>query len=400
MNIYLYIKQAFSALKSNKLRSFLSALWIIIWILSFVIMLAFWEWAKKSILDSFWSEWNIIRVYQYSEKPWAWNSWKNIFTEEVLEEIVKKVPNTIWALWSYSPPNEQLVYKTKTVSWEVATVWKNFFELKKVKTILWTTFWEDDFEKKSKIMIIWYKLVRSTFWKENPIWKKVDFWWEQFTISWVLEEKWWDYDNKIIIPNTTSKEYFWRDNIVQMEVFAKDDNSIEGVIKNLKYFLQKKSWLDDYSKVWFTIKTNKELLKQVWEFQQMFSYFLIWIWSISLIVWWIWIMNIMLVSVTERTREVWIRKAIWATNFSIMLQFLIESIILTLVWSFIAILLLYWLTALINSYIKEALQMEIYISFKVLLIAISVSISMWVIFWIMPAYKAARLKPIEALHFE
>ena len=111
-------------------------------------------------------------------------------------------------------------------------------------------------------------------------------------------------------------------------------------------------------------------------------------------------MNITLVSVTERTREIWIRKAIWASNFSVLFQFLIESVILTFLWSTIAIALSYLIVRFVDTYKPLWPELAIVINMDVLIIAIAVSITIWVVFGIMPAYKAARLKPIDALHFE
>ena len=142
------------------------------------------------------------------------------------------------------------------------------------------------------------------------------------------------------------------------------------------------------------------MMKQISDMSKSFTYFLVWIWAISLVVWWIGIMNIMLVSVTERTREIWIRKAIWATNFNIMYQFLIEAIILTLIGSLIAIWLSYGLARVINNFSPPDLWFKCIINTNILVIAIAVSVTMWLSFGLMPAYKAARLKPIDALHFE
>jgi putative ABC transport system permease protein len=119
--------------------------------------------------------------------------------------------------------------------------------------------------------------------------------------------------------------------------------------------------------------------------------------SIALIVWWIWIMNIMLVSVTERTREIWIRKAIWATKTNILFQFLIESVILSIIGCIVAVTFCYWVTYLISQFVG-IVQAEI--TSSVLVMASSVSVWMWIIFGLMPAWKAARLKPIDALRFE
>lgn len=398
MNLILFIKQAFLSLKANKLRSFLSTLWVIIWILSFVIMLSFWEWAKKSTLENFWWEWNLIKVSK------TYNDVKipkiNIFKEDFIDEIPKKVPNIEKSIANFETPSFQIFYKWTNVDWGLKVVAKNYFSIKKAKIILWTVFSKEDFEKNANIAIIWYKIVRSTFGEENPIWKNIIIWWYNFKIAWVLEEKWWNFDNYIFIPNTSSKKLFWNTNVTDFDVYAKDELVVDEAMNYLKIYLSKKTWVENIDEANFSISSNKEFLKQIWEFSKMFSYFLIWIWAISLIVWWIWIMNIMLVSVTERTREIWIKKAIWATNFNIMLQFLIESIILTLVWSLIAIIFSYLIVWFANWFLKEALQMEILINSKVLITAISVSITMWIIFGIMPAYKAARLKPVEALYFE
>lgn len=404
MNIILYIKQAFSAIKSNKLRSFLSTLWIIIWILSFVIMLAIWEWAKREILSFYAKYANVITVYN---RWFYWNEAKkeakNIFTKEIIYEIGEKVPDVKNVLIEYSQKNLSVIYNWKNFeNFWIIPVDKNFFEIKEAKKILWTYFWEDDFKENNKNAIIWYKLVKKNFWDENPIWKKIIIWWEIFIISGVLDENDYSIDRSIFIPISTSKKYFWSSDINTFFVYSFDEKVVPQVEKDLKYFLLKKSWLEEIKDASFEVYSNKEAKNEAEKSSNWFTYFLMFIGWISLLVWWIWIMNIMLVSVTERTREIWIRKAIWATNFTIMLQFLIESIILTLVWSSIAIALSYWIAAVIRTYAEWDFYIfkNIYIDTNVLLLAISVSVSMWIIFWLMPAYKAAKLKIIDALYFE
>lgn len=399
MNFILFIKQSFSSLKANKLRSFLSTLWIIIWILSFVIMLSIWEWAKQSMMNNFGSAWNVIKVTKWDAGA-SKKTLKDVFTIEVSDEILQKVPNVKENLPIFNWLNwVKINYKVKPIYGNINLVAQNYFKFRNVKILLWTWFWTDDFEKKSKIAIIWYRLVRKTFWEENPIWKSINIGWQVFTVAWVLEEKWWDYDENIFIPYTTAKKYFWKAKIVWYEVQAESENFVEKVSADLKYFLMKKAVSEKFSDLNIDVRSNKEMMEMISEFEKTFSYFLTWIWSISLIVWWIWIMNIMLVSVTERTREVWIRKAIWASNLNIMMQFLVESIILTLIWSFLAILMAYWIISILNWFLV-GLWMKIVINSTVLITAIIVSISMWIVFGLMPAYKAARLKVIDALHFE
>ena len=405
MNLLLFIKQAFLAIRWNKLRSFLSTLWIIIWISSFVIMLAIWEWTKQQMLSYFADSSNVVNIdtNEWPNQDWKPKSslWKNIFTEEITSEILEKVPHAQKLLLEYNlSSNPRAIYKAKDIGWALKVIPKNFFSIKKGKIMLWTYFWQDDYDEERKVAIIWYKLVRKVFWTENPIWKKLSIWWEIFSVSGVLEEKGYDIDECIFHPNTTEKKYFWKTEISRFMVFADKDENVDSLKKDLWYFLLKRSGLDNYSDVKFRLSTNKDMMKQISDMSKSFTYFLVWIWAISLVVWWIGIMNIMLVSVTERTREIWIRKAIWATNFNIMYQFLIEAIILTLIGSLIAIWLSYGLARVINNFSPPDLWFKCIINTNILVIAIAVSVTMWLSFGLMPAYKAARLKPIDALHFE
>lgn len=406
MNIFLYIKQAFSAIKANKLRSFLSTLWIIIWILSFVIMIAIWEWTKKSIMEWFSKDSNLVYIEKDFEKKeleiWE-KEIKSIFTEEIINEAKEKIPNLWYIYWEYEEVNTSwATYKSENInSYWIKPISQDYFKIKEVKQIIWSLFSEKDFKEWKNLAIIWYWLVKETFKDENPIWKKIIIWWEIFIVSAILEEKWWEYDKFIFVPSSSIKKLFWKVNIRKITAFTQNEKDLDKLKENLKYFLEKKSWTDNFSELWIRVDTNKDMIKQIESFSNSFTYFLIFIWWISLIVWWIWIMNIMLVSVTERTREIWIRKAIWATNFTIMIQFLIESIILTLIGSASAIWLSYLVANLVEKYAPKDLWISnVSIEPNILIIAITVSISMWIIFWIMPAYKAARLKPIDALHFE
>jgi putative ABC transport system permease protein len=120
--------------------------------------------------------------------------------------------------------------------------------------------------------------------------------------------------------------------------------------------------------------------------------------SISLLVWWIWIMNIMLVSVTERIKEIWIRKAIWAGTDDILMQFLTESSILSIVWWWIWIAIAYAVCTFVDYFWGEYLP--VVISSTSIILSFSVSLAIGLIFWIVPAYKAAQLRPIDALRFE
>ncbi len=405
MTLFLFIKQAISSIWANKLRSFLSTLWIVIGISSFVIMLAIWEWAKQSMLEGIWNNWNIIKVSQNFRSEDS--SWKNIFTEALAKEIEKKVPLIKKVIINYSAPNWEATYDSQYVYWSIKPISNDYFAFKSLEIEYGSNFSKDDFKNWEKFVIIWNAFIKKAdsfmWWGDSPmtwtipIWKKINIAWENFIILWILKEKNWEFDNNLFITDTTYKRIFNDNSISWFEVSAIDEENVEKAQEYLNYFLFKKSWVKTWEDLPFETRTDKEMLKQFNEMSAKFSLLLAWIWAIALIVWGIWIMNIMVVSVTERTREIGIRKAIWATNKNIMFQFLIESIILTLLGSVIAVWVSWWVVTVIWNFFPE---FQPVINSYVLLIAIIVSVSMWIIFWLMPAWKAAKLKPIDALHFE
>ena len=158
----------------------------------------------------------------------------------------------------------------------------------------------------------------------------------------------------------------------------------------------KLSWVSSPIDAKFRLESNDEAIKEINKIIIQMQLFLWWIAWISLLVWWIWIMNIMLVSVIERTREIGIRKAIWAKKMDIITQFLTESIVISILWCIIAFLISLLWVYFVNKYSPIPAKF----SFNVILFSSLVSISMWVIFWLLPAWKAAKMKPIDALRFE
>jgi putative ABC transport system permease protein len=145
----------------------------------------------------------------------------------------------------------------------------------------------------------------------------------------------------------------------------------------------------------YRITNQQEMLDTITQMLATMTLFLAWIAAISLLVWGIGVMNIMLVSVTERTKEIWIRKAIWASGGDILLQFLTEASVLSLTGWWIWILFSYFVCEILQRFDIPAI-----ISINSIIMSFSFSLWIWLIFGIFPAYKAAQLRPIEALRFE
>ena len=154
---------------------------------------------------------------------------------------------------------------------------------------------------------------------------------------------------------------------------------------------------------WFKVDSFADMIEQMKNSLQWMKMFLLAMWVISLLVWGIWVMNIMVVSVTERTREIWIRKAIGALNSDITLQFLVESVVITLIGWIIAFILSYWIVYLVNnamSWTDWGMWMSAEIDKSIVLSTFMITTLTGIIFGILPARKAAKLKPIDALRFE
>lgn len=410
MSISIFLKQWFSSIWANKLRSILSILWIVIGISSVVVMLAIWEWTKQQILSSFDNIDNLITIqksYSYKETRVGWGGYmiemeaytpvKEVVTMEIADMLSEKVFWVQNVAYTASVNIWDVNYNSKPIWWEILWISDWYMQTKWYKIKDWTYFSKSNYANDDKVVILWAELVNQAFWMENPIWKTIFMWWTPFVIQWIMEKKNWQTDWSIYIPVTTAMNRLWAKELQKIEVFTDKRLAVDDVKRDIQFFLFKSSWVSHPSDSKFTVRTNEDALKQVNEIIWQMKLLLWAIGSIALIVWWIWIMNIMLVSVTERTREIWIRKAIWATKTNIMLQFLIEAVILSMIGCIIAIWLCYLITYLITKFVPD---FQAVMTTWVLMIASWVSIWMWIIFGLMPAWKAARLKPIDALRYE
>jgi ABC-type antimicrobial peptide transport system permease subunit len=404
MNLKLLLRQAIYSLLANKLRSGLSILGIVIGISSVIVMLAVGEGAKQSILSSFDNVENLILIQKRYDMAEAWESQetayqgREVFTPEIVSEIKQKVPGVLSVIPITSIQAGEIFYEWQALYGSFYGVFDDFFTAKSLEFIAGKTFSKTDIETSVKQIILWAKIAQESFlWWNELIGKTVYIWGTNFQIQWILKEKNWEVDYSIYVPITTAKERVGTVTIDKIEVYMAPDMDIETARRNLGYFLYKKSWVSDASVVKFYIETNKDILKQVNQIVLQMRLLLWAIGSIALVVWGIGIMNIMLVSVTERTREIGIRKAIGATRADILIQFLTEAILLSLIACVVALALSYGITQAITYFAPD---FQAIISPQVVILASTVSIMLWIIFGITPAYKASKLKIVDTLRYE
>jgi macrolide transport system ATP-binding/permease protein len=264
-------------------------------------------------------------------------------------------------------------------------------------------FTEEDNKNKRTVTVLGVDVVTNLFGEGvDPIGKVVKLGPVSFKVVGVLEQKgtggsFFSQDNTILVPILTAQARFTGRKIIRsMTVSVEEKNQMNAVKADIAALLRERHKLaEDGSADDFTITSQEDILKTVQGVSQTMTLLLASIAGISLLVGGIGIMNIMLVSVTERTREIGIRKALGARRRDILAQFLTEAVILSGIGG-----LLGWGLGWAASRIISSLGTTTVIAPATVILALGFSIAVGVFFGIYPANKASRMDPIQALHFE
>ena len=401
MTLRQHFANAITDLSRNKLRTGLSMLGIIIWVFSVIVLLSVWNWATEEIvweINSMWT--NIISIMPGSSFISAANGSRWAYAkldDKTISFLETNVSNIAWMAplldWS------KLVSYWDTTLSNVWIVWTTpeYFVIRTSKLMEWLFFTESDMKNMTKVVVLGESVSDDLFEDHDPIWKKIKIWNDMFTVIGKVEED-MAVSRWVYIPLSTAKvRTVWSKSYTVIFLSVKDWGLIDATKNEIEEWLRKFYWIKEWSKSNFNVTTQKDFLEIVDKIMWVMSTFLASIAAISLLVWWIWVMNIMLVSVTERTKEIWIRKAIWAKKSDVVSQFLAESVLMTVIGGIIWILLSILVVRIVN-HVQDTLQAVI--TAKSVLIAVLSSISIGLLFGIMPARNAAKLKPIDALRFE
>ena len=253
-----------------------------------------------------------------------------------------------------------------------------------------------DIENRRKVCIVGSYQVVAFFDGMDPVGQTIKVNGDSFEIIGVYEESGDSTensaDNKLTIPYTTAMRFFKTKNIQTFYFWTKSEDVVEFVTNDLKAFITKKLGTDEG----FNVSNLTSLLDTMDEMTGVMTTMLAGIAGISLVVGGIGIMNIMTVSVSERTREIGIRKAIGARTTDILLQFLIEAVVLSGLGGVVGILLGIGAGTLVKK-----LSSLVYVTQNdMVILSFMFSLFVGVIFGIAPARKAAKLNPIEALRSE
>jgi len=398
-----YFSQGIKSLLSNKTRTFLSLLGISIGVAAVIAMLALGTGAKQQVkesLSSLGSNLLIVRPNWRKYRGVGLSS-ENItrLNEEDLEEI-KKIKGVLRVSPTVSRRGVA-IYKSGNWSTNIIGVTSDYQYMRNSEPDTGRFFTEMENKKRAKVSVIGRTVLRELFGEENPIGKFIKINRINFRVIGVLPERgatgWRDRDDEILIPvNTAMYRVFGKRYFDRIQIQVEDENLMDRVSKQAQEIIVKNHRIPQGKKDIIEVRNLAEIQQAVSSTVKTFSYLLGSIALISLLVGGIGIMNIMLVSVTERTREIGLRKALGANKKDILAQFLIESVTICIVGGILGILL----GSGISIGLSKFANWNTKISMWSILLATVFSTFVGLFFGIWPAQKAAKLNPVEALRYE
>jgi putative ABC transport system permease protein len=392
MGFFQAYKMAIKSIRSNKVRSFLTMLGVIIGVSSVIAAVGFAQGSTKSITDTISSMGtNLIQVNIMGR-----NSNRNV-TYSQIKEFSEENSGDIAAVAPQSNSSATVKYGTNTRDTSVLGTSPDYQIIRSVGVQSGRFLIQNDLDNMQKVAVVGTAVVNDIFEGKDPLGEKIKINGQLFTVVGVLEEKDGGQDEGsddiVIIPVSVSQRLFRSGTIRNFAIQATSPDTVESAMEKLEEFLTKTYKSSDA----FRVFNQAEMLENLNSMTGTMTAVLAGIAAISLIVGGIGIMNIMLVSVTERTREIGIRKAIGAKRKNILVQFLIEAIILTgfggVMGVAIGISIIHFI---IGGF---ELVPEVY-SIPWILLSFGISLGVGVTFGLFPAYKAASLNPIEALRSE
>ncbi len=265
---------------------------------------------------------------------------------------------------------------------------------------------DEDVKNKSYVVVIGSKVKQELFGNDEALNQKIKLKGISFKVVGILAQKgqgFINFDEAAVVPYSTAQQYiFGIKHFHHVLINADSENSVADTIRDVTVTLRNSHDITDPKKDDFYVVTQQGAMDQVSTIMNILTLFLAAVAAISLVVGGVGIMNIMLVSVTERTREIGLRKALGATSNDIMFQFLIEAVMLTGLGGLIGILLGAGLSYTTAVLLSNFAGLNWVFEFPILaaILGIMVSGIIGLIFGIYPAYQASKKSPIEALRYE
>ena len=406
MNYRNLFRIAFRAIANNKMRAFLTMLGVIIGVAAVIAMLAIGQGSKRSIrasIEEMGS--NMIMIHPGGERMGGVRLSSSDMQSLKLEDY-QAIVNQNTYLDKITPTvnsSGQLIYGGNNTPSTVYGVNEQYLDIRRYAIGSGEMFTESDIKRAAKVCVVGQTVVDNLFTKgEDPLGKTIRFNSLPFRIIGVLESKGYnsmgqDQDDLILAPYTTVQKRILAITYLQgITASAIDESQTQQAIDEISDILRTNHKLRPTDEDDFTVRSTQEMSEMMTSTMDMMTILLACIASISLVVGGIGIMNIMYVSVTERTREIGLRMSIGAKGRHILWQFLIEAVIISVTGGIIGVLFGIGASMAINLILKW----PIYVQPASVLLSFAVCTLTGIFFGWYPARKASRLNPIDALRFE
>ena len=398
------LHEAWVSIGAHRLRTFLAMLGIVIGVGSVVLMLAVGLGSRKAVeetISKLGSNLLIVTPGSTSNKGVRTNTISRLTEQDAA--AIAQLPNVTAAAPSTMPREFQIAAGKLNWSTRVTGSTPDFFIVRNWTFRQGDPFSPDDMRLGNRVAVVGSTIVKNLFPDGNALGATLRINGLPFRIIGVLESKGQDFngrdqDDAVMVPLSTAESKLWGysyyQGIVQMIfVQAISKEAMEGITEDMAEILRKRHKLRETQDDDFTIRNLTSITQVATETTRALSMLLGAIASISLVVGGIGIANIMLVTVTERTREIGIRKAIGATDRHILLQFLMEAVIISAVGSIMGLLLGYLSGQGAAKWLSIAVEYNLWSVVLALVVAVGVGIASG----LYPARKAASMQPIDAL---
>lgn len=393
MNLVDTFRTANRSLYSNKVRTILTMLGVIIGVFAVVMMVALGKGAQNYITDQFEALGsNLLFVSPgkagFGNDPAARLS-KNKLSDKHVNLIKLNAPDSYKEITPYVTAGDNVKYKTKTYYASLIGINEDGDKMFNYEIDKGRYFSSVESKSKKKVAVVGPSVIKELFGTVNPIDKKIKIGEDTYTVIGTFKEKGQNFDDGIVAPYMSVMETFHIKYYTSIVLKAKDEKNIDLAMKQIELAVMRDLKKDDFS-----VLSQKDILSSIQSILNILTTGIGAIAGISLLVGGIGIMNIMLVSVTERTREIGLRKAVGATPFNIATQFLVESILLSVGGGIIGLILGYLGSLAPRAFIRTE------VPWWAVLVAFGFSVFVGMVFGTYPAIKASRKDPIESLRYE
>jgi putative ABC transport system permease protein len=412
MNFFESIKNSWQMISRNKMRSFLTMLGIVIGITAVMIVLSVGESVQGLILNEVKSIGsNLIGVLPgHSEEDGPPSSVFGIVITSLKyedgEAILKENNPHIDSLAMYVSGSDILTIDDNKVSATFYGTTASYLDVQNSSIEEGRFFTKEEEATNAKVVVLGNQIAKDLFGDQDPIGMKLKIKKTNFTVVGILKEKGGSLvqneDSNLFVPISTAQNILLGINHISfMRIKVDKTENIDSTIEDVKEVLRDRHNISDAKEDDFKVTSTAQALESLSSITNALRFFLAAIAAISLVVGGFGIMNIMLATVQERTKEIGLRKAIGAKNNDITLQFLVEAVTITFISGLIGIILGSLLLALISAVVNAMnYHWDLIISPLSIILGCVVSIGIGLVFGIAPARKASLLNPIEALRYE